>query len=122
MTENYGLIQHLANTDVTTLKTKGESYGDSWRRRGGPGAFFMLSRKWDRIENICREHNYDIFGVGVYNFGEILDDIKDLRCYLFLVEAHVRELAERRYGEAEKQAIEEEAMGDPCPAYVNQDR
>jgi len=90
MTENYEYIQMLANRDVVLLKKKGEAYGSSWRKRGGVGAFMMLSRKWDRIENMCQEGKYDIFEVGSDDTpGGILDDIQDLRCYLLLVESHI---------------------------------
>ena len=52
----------------------------------------MLARKWDRIENITKSANYDIFAVAKENTGEILDDIADLRAYLLLVESHVKTL------------------------------
>lgn len=90
MTENYDYIQMLANRDVATLKKKGESYGASWRKRGGVGAFMMLARKWDRIENLTEANGYDIFEVAAdLEEGGILDDIQDLRCYLLLVESYV---------------------------------
>jgi hypothetical protein len=90
--ENYELILELANNDVVVLEEKGKTYGDSWKKRGGAGAFFMLARKMDRIENICSEMNYDIFTAGRANTGDILDDIADLRRYLLLVEAEVKGL------------------------------
>lgn len=89
MSEDYDLIQRLATYDVAVLEEKGRTYGDSWRKRGGVGAFMMLSRKWDRIENIALGAGYDIFSVCKDNKGDILDDIQDLRRYLLLVEAHV---------------------------------
>lgn len=90
MSENYKLIEDLAKKDAAVLTEKGKSYGDSWKRRGGVGAMMMLARKWDRIENIAKEHHWDIFEAAGINAGDILDDIQDLRCYLLLVEAHVR--------------------------------
>lgn len=89
MSENYKLIEDLAKKDAATLERKGKTYGDSWKRRGGVGAMMMLARKWDRIENIAKEHGWDIFKVAGEDTGGILDDIQDLRCYLLLVEAHV---------------------------------
>lgn len=89
MSEDYKLIQQLAANDVAVLEEKGRTYGDSWRKRGGVGAFMMLSRKWDRIENIALGAGYDIFVSGFENTGDILDDIADLRRYLLLVEAHI---------------------------------
>ena len=42
---------NLVEDDVRELVEAEKSYGDSWRKRGGTGAFMMLARKWDRIEN-----------------------------------------------------------------------
>ena len=53
----------------------------------------MLARKWDRIENQVRKFSYNIFDA-IYDDPSpegILDDIGDLRRYLFLVEARIRE-------------------------------
>ena len=86
----------LAKGDVTTLEAKGAAYGDNWKRRGGVGAFMMLARKWDRIENVTKSFNWDIFSAALSN-GEadaegVLDDIADLRRYLLLVESEVHAL------------------------------
>jgi|TARA_R100000353_G_scaffold172642_1_gene138051 hypothetical protein len=84
-------MRGIAQTDVTELEEAGKSYGDSWKRRGGVGAFMMLARKWDRIENQVLSYNYDVFEAYHDDDREegILDDIKDLRRYLLLVEEHV---------------------------------
>ena len=78
--------------DWTSLDRAEEDYGDSWRKRGGIGAFMMLARKWDRIENQVVEKGWDIFKSIEQDIRPegILDDIKDLRRYLLLVEAHMR--------------------------------
>lgn len=89
MIEDYKLIRTIGQNDANVLEEKGRTYGDSWRKRGGAGAFMMLARKWDRIENIAQGAGYDIFKVGADNTGDILDDIADLRRYLLLVEAHI---------------------------------
>lgn len=89
MSENYQTIATLAQRDVETLKDKGKTYGSSWKKRGGVGAFMMLARKWDRIENIVSSTGYDIFKAGNANTGDVLDDIADLRAYLLLVESEV---------------------------------
>lgn len=92
MSENYDLLQTIASNDVLVLKKKGEAYGDSWCKRGGTGAFMMLARKWDRIENQVSVIGYDIFRAVAYDkIGEesLLDDIQDLRRYLLLVEGHL---------------------------------
>jgi len=87
---DFGFIKKLANDDVTGLVRAQESYGDSWRSRGGVGAFMMLARKWDRIENQVSSDNYDIFKTISNDPSKdgILDDIRDLRRYLLLVESH----------------------------------
>lgn len=87
---DFNFIDALANADVTALEEAQKSYGDSWRSRGGVGAFMMLARKWDRIENQVEKQGWDVFKT-IYddpsNKG-ILDDIRDLRRYLLLVEAY----------------------------------
>jgi hypothetical protein len=78
----------VAMRDVEELQVKNANYGESWKRRGGVGAFMMLARKWDRIDNILGHT-----GGGAtlqhlinQNPGDVLDDIGDLRRYLLLVE------------------------------------
>lgn len=44
-------LDTIAKEDAAGLKKAAESYGDSWKSRGGIGAFMMLARKWDRINN-----------------------------------------------------------------------
>lgn len=85
--KNLGLI---ANSIVETLWKKEADYQGSWQKRGGPGAFMMLARKWDRIENISKEDNFDIFKSVKKNRGEITDDIDDLIGYLLLVRSKVQ--------------------------------
>ena len=82
----------LANEVVEGLHVSEQSYGDSWKQRGGVGAFMMLARKWDRLEKQANEFNYDVFLAAAEDPREegVLDDIRDLRRYLFLVEAEVR--------------------------------
>ena len=76
----------IAERDVRTLEEKGKAYGDSWKRRGGTGAFMMLARKWDRLENQAEAHSFDVFAAIRDDPDGVLDDIRDLRCYLLLVE------------------------------------
>lgn len=110
-------LQSVADGDVAGLKKAQLSYGDSWKRRGGVGAFMMLARKWDRLENALRPMNegagsgtaflarpkdggcvvtngcapYDIFRAAEIDTRAegLIDDIRDLRRYLMLVEAEV---------------------------------
>jgi hypothetical protein len=91
MIEDYENMQRIAFDDVAVLEQKGKAYGSSWRNRGGVGAFMMLARKWDRLENQCKAQGYDIFEA-ILAGGEpdgLLDDIQDLRRYLLLVESHM---------------------------------
>ena len=85
-------VKELGQYDAEALSHAQESYGDSWKKRGGVGAFMMLARKWDRIENQTKKHNYDIFEAILADPSNegIIDDIWDLRRYLFLVEAEIR--------------------------------
>jgi hypothetical protein len=85
-------VVEIAFYDAEALAHSQKSYGDSWKKRGGIGAFMMLARKWDRLENQTEKFNYDIFEAiesDPHPEG-ILDDIGDLRRYLFLVEAEIR--------------------------------
>jgi len=91
MPANFKHIQHLADEDVKKLRKAEESYGDSWRSRGGVGAYMMLARKWDRIENQVEHDGYNVFDTIKRDLSDsgILDDIRDLRRYLLLVESHL---------------------------------
>lgn len=80
-----GNLQSIANGIVSTLFKKEQHYAGSWQKRGGPGAFMMLARKWDRIENLAKTKNYDIFEAVEKNDGDVVDDIDDLIGYLLLV-------------------------------------
>jgi|TARA_Y100000034_G_C6788013_1_gene352605 hypothetical protein len=91
MANKWEAMLAIAQKDLDALKRAEESYGDSWRRRGGVGAFMMLARKFDRIEHQSEKHGWDIFEAGEAFKGEagLLDDIRDLRRYLILVEDFV---------------------------------
>jgi len=101
-------IDRVAEADVAALKAAELHYGSSWKRRGGIGAFMMLARKWDRIENALRPHDmdqctanvssadypvapWDVFAAVAADPREegLIDDIRDLRRYLMLVEAEL---------------------------------
>jgi len=87
-------LKKVALADVSALIEAQKSYGDSWSKRGGVGAFMMLARKWDRIENQCRALGYDVFKAisDGHNVDGFLDDIQDLRRYLMLVEQYCTEV------------------------------
>lgn len=82
------LVKYVSDKDL--------HYGSSWRKRGGAGAFFVISRKWDRIEQACEKESakYDIFNV----FKEddrretVLDDCLDLVGYLLILVEHMVEI------------------------------
>ena len=91
MVTNWENIKGIAQKDLEALSRAQSSYGDSWRRRGGVGAFMMLARKFDRIEHQSEKHGWNIFEAGEVYKGEagLLDDIRDLRRYLLLVEDYI---------------------------------
>ncbi len=85
-------LEPLAEEDVNILLRKRREYGDSWKKRGGANAYFMLCRKFDRLEQQVSRHHHDIFETAMQDRRPegILDDIGDLRRYLLLVEAEIR--------------------------------
>jgi hypothetical protein len=88
-------LQHIdavTSEDAAGLKKAEQSYGDSWKKRGGVGAFMMLARKWDRLEKQVEKNGWDVFSAAkADNRTEgLIDDIRDLRRYLALVEAELR--------------------------------
>ncbi len=116
-TRHLPFLQPVADADVQQLQVKDREYGASWKSRGGVGAFMMLARKWDRLENMVKvdrdyhrqedagraghvsddihASQYDIFAHAAGSEAErgdaesLLDTIGDLRRYLLLVEAEV---------------------------------
>ena len=108
-------LEGIATSDVAKLIEAEKSYGDSWKRRGGVGAFMMLARKWDRIEKQVGEKGYDIFAACVEDKRKegVIDDVRDLRQYLTLVEA---ELQVR--GHHAPPPVEHDRNESPDPIYV----
>lgn len=78
----------VAAEDVRELQRKDAEYGGSWLKRGGTGAFHMLARKIDRLEEQAKRFNYNVLAAieADQRPEGILDDIRDLRRYLMLVE------------------------------------
>lgn len=120
-------LSEVAEADVRALLEAEKHYGSSWKRRGGVGAFMMLARKWDRLECALRPDDvregcaagstgpcapWDIFGALEADRREegILDDIRDLRRYLMLVES---EMLARAHEEGLKVALERPVRA--CP-------
>lgn len=93
-------IPTITTEDAQRVYEKDVEYGGSWKRRGGIGAFMMLARKWDRIEEAVEVRGEDGQVAGYHDLlalatndqrkEGLLDDIVDLRRYLILVEAEVR--------------------------------
>jgi len=73
------------------VKRKDEEYGGSWKKRGGRSAWFMLARKWDRLEEQVSKSDDDIFLAASNDHRDegILDDVRDLMGYLVLVESEI---------------------------------
>lgn len=102
-------IDHLDDVtaeDAAALRRAQTAYGDSWKKRGGVSAFMMCARKWDRLEKAMTDEvilrraddsadmvvsDYDIFNrIAADPRPEgIIDDIRDLRRYLVLIEAEM---------------------------------
>lgn len=85
-------LDAVANTDVTQIRIKDAAYGGSWKKRGGIGAYMMMCRKWDRLEQSVQGYGYDIFKAIEEDPREesTLDDVRDLRRYLMLIEAEIQ--------------------------------
>lgn len=95
-------LQAIADGDVANIEEKERAYGSSWKRRGGIGAFMMFARKFDRIEQrvsteiaataeapAAQKHNLFQHILADRRAEPLLDDIRDLRRYLVLVEAEM---------------------------------
>lgn len=96
-------VAKIAADDARVVVEKDIQYGASWCRRGGVGAFMVMIRKVDRMEQRVEQMGYDIFrAVHEDDRAEgLIDDIRDLRGYLLLIEAYLIEnkMVEPRYGE-----------------------
>tara|TARA_R110000803_G_scaffold3285_2_gene11177 strand:- start:5028 stop:5486 length:459 start_codon:yes stop_codon:yes gene_type:complete len=102
-------LNHIAIADVKYIKEQEKTYQGSWKKRGGAGAFMNLGRKWDRLEQFMAQgydgvDKYDVFAAiqsdsddfpldlvdtPSSHDGTVLDQVRDLRQYLMLVESEV---------------------------------
>ena len=107
MSEMMVAVDIVAREDVIALEKAEENYGDSWKKRGGVGAFMMLARKWDRLEKQVEDMCYDVFEAIREDGREegVIDDVRDLRRYLMLVEAEILRTAKTQI--TRKELIEE---------------
>jgi hypothetical protein len=106
-------LQAIAQSDVNTIEDKEVSYGNSWKRSGGIGAFMMFARKWDRImqrvatrieaangiPGASRDNVFEHLAADRRSEG-VIDDIRGLRQYLLLVEAEMVARGEVEIGTA----------------------
>ncbi len=80
-------MERMMELIVPHVNRKDEHYGSSWRRRGGPGAFFTIARKWDRLEEAAEKNGHDI--IELFNQDmrreSILDDCADLLGYMLVL-------------------------------------
>jgi len=117
----------LGLKDASALVEAGKAYGDSWKKRGGAGAFMVLARKWDRIENQCEQVGYDIFQghSKFHGMDGLIDDIRDLRRYLLLVEEHlmatgqIPDITVESFNQSLQEEIDEASTA--TRSYVDQD-
>ena len=87
----------VAREDIEGLIIARESYGPSWKQRGGIGAFMMLARKWDRLyQMVCDQNQAPPGDVAAHITADldaegeaVIDTVRDLRRYLMLVEAQM---------------------------------
>ena len=92
----FNRLNNISHELVKFVNDKDIQYGSSWRKRGGAGAFFVMARKWDRIEQACQKETsaYDIFNIFKEEVRQetILDDCLDLVGYLLILVEHIVEL------------------------------
>jgi hypothetical protein len=85
-------LREITDADIEFCKDS-----DIWRKRGGVGVFMSMAERWDRIEaevapvdngeqEAVHGNVWDIFSA-TYGAPSILNDVRDLRRYLLLVEA-----------------------------------
>lgn len=86
-------LRAVALAGVALIVQKTQTYGPSWKRRRGPGAWFTTVRPWDRLETIVDQHDGDVFAAIEADpsgaDGSALACIRDMRNYLLLIEAEM---------------------------------
>lgn len=108
-------LTEIGASDINQLLHARLSYGESWAKRGGVGAFMNLGRKWDRLSQAAETCGWDIFQAVIDDprCEGVIDDLRDLRHYLLLVEEYLT----RHYPEdIQPQYVKEEETlaEDPC--------
>ena len=94
----HGIIERIREEDNEALIKAGEYYGDSWCQRGGPGAWMVSCRKFDRLEQQLAKCDWNIFKLLVddEDIDGPLDDIEDLCRYLILIRSFVQLVKEKK--------------------------
>jgi hypothetical protein len=88
-------LARITQEDAKILTVTDQQYNASWKQRGGVGAFFIMARKWDRLESAVANNKqtpWDILSIAARDARPegLIDDIRDLRRYLALIEAELR--------------------------------
>jgi hypothetical protein len=92
-------LSDVVTADVAHIMKREQTYQGSWKKRGGVGAFMMAARKWDRLEVMLSTaiegcpSLYEIFDYIAFDpdggDGTVLEQIRDLRHYLLLIESEM---------------------------------
>lgn len=94
-------LENLFANDAPFIAKRDAHYESSWKRRGGPGAYFTIARPWDRFEAIAKRSNYDLFkiiqeeidkGLTEANDGTLQACIRDLRAYMALLAVEAQDM------------------------------
>jgi len=84
-------LTHLSSEAVALILEKTKTYGPSWKKRGGAGAWFTIVRPWDRLETIVERHGGDVLAAVLADMsgadGSALACVRDIKNYLMLIEA-----------------------------------
>lgn len=87
-------LKQIAADIADLLLKKDAEYGGSWQRRGGVGAYMMLVRKSDRMEQQVLKYGYDIFkacqSADLTTTENLVDTLKDQVGYGLLILAELK--------------------------------
>jgi hypothetical protein len=133
-------LRQIVEDDIQTLQQKESTYKGSWKMSGGRSAWFMLKRKIDRMINMMTTEGMDVEsytnisaiksmlraeddiflraeldGSQAGADGTLLAEIQDLRRYLLLTEAELKNRSNKRDNHAippKKEAPREESHNE----------
>lgn len=123
--ENQEMVNRLNRFIVPLIARtarKNEEYGGSWKQRGGTDSFFMLARKWDRIEVQCRRFHFNVLEALRQDRRTegLVDDIDDLIGYLLLVRNEALK-ADEEYMDKNFPVPTPDVPEEAGPGYVKQE-